>query len=228
MSYDFKFDARKIKDSLNCERIGSDILFIPEVDSTNNLAKKYLLDGADEGLVLVAESQTKGKGRLGRNWHSPAETGIYLSLILKPDLKPDSFSFFTLLGGVATVSTLNEFSNQRASLKWPNDIVINNKKISGLLCELIQTQGKPHGLIIGIGINANHLGEQFPSNLKKKSTSLRIVNGAPVDRLTVIQSLLMQIDLEYNTYLTQGKQPVIKKWCLNTDLFGSKLVPSKI
>ena len=223
MIYDFESDAANIKENLNCVCIGSAVMFLPEVDSTNNVVKKYLLNGADEGLVAVAESQTEGRGRLGRIWYSPPETGIYLSILLKPDLTPDHFPLFTLLTGVAAVLTINEFSHQRASLKWPNDIIINGKKVCGLLCELIQNQGESNGLIIGIGINANHLAEQFPEDLKNTATSLRIVNGLPIDRLTVIRSLLMNLDNEYQTYLNEGERSVIEKWSLNTDLFGKKV-----
>ena len=223
MGYNFESDAANIKDNLNCICIGSTVMFLPEVDSTNNLVKKYLLNGADEGLVAVAESQTEGRGRLGRIWYSPPETGIYLSILLKPNLEPDHLPCFTLLAGVAAVLTINEFSQQRASLKWPNDIIINGKKVCGLLCELIQNQGESNGLIIGIGINANHLAEQFPEDLKNIATSLRIVNGLPIDRLAVIRSLLINLDREYKTYLNEGRRSVIEKWSLHTDLFGKKI-----
>jgi len=223
MIYDFESDAANIKNNLNCTRIGSVVMVLPEIDSTNNLVKKYLLNGAEEGLVVIAESQTKGRGRLGRTWYSPSKVGIYLSVLLKPQFAPDHSSIFTILAGVAAVLTINEFSHQRASLKWPNDIVISKQKVSGLLCELVQNRIEPNGLIIGIGINVNHLPEQFPENLKNSATSLRIVNGLSVDRLTIIQSFLMNLDREYQTYLTKGKQSMIEKWRLNTDLFGKKI-----
>ena len=223
MIYDFESDATNIKENLNCSRIGSSILFLPEVDSTNNVVKKYLLDGANEGLVVVAESQTAGKGRMGRVWYSPSETGIYLSTLLKPNLDLDYLPLFTLLAGVAAILTINEFSHQRANLKWPNDIIINGKKVCGLLCELIQSRGRPIGLVIGFGINANHQIEQFPESLKSSATSLRIVNGSSIDRLALIRSLLTSLDLEYQNFLTEGKRPMIEKWCTNSDFFGKKV-----
>ena len=223
MPYDYESDAANIKENLNCVHIGSDIVFLPEIDSTNNLIKKYLINGAHEGLVVVAESQTGGRGRMGRTWHSPPETGIYLSVLLKPIVEPDRFSCVTLLAGVSAVLAINEFSHQHGSLKWPNDVLINGKKVCGLLCEMIQKQGEPSAVIIGIGINANHLAEQFPGNLKNTATSLRIVNGSPINRLTVIRSFLTNLDREYQTYLTKGEHSMIKKWRLNTDLFGKKV-----
>ena len=223
MPYDYESDATNIKENLNCVHIGSDIVFLPEVDSTNNLAKEYANNNAQEGLVVIAESQTGGRGRMGRFWHSPPETGIYLSILLKPNLKPDHLSFITLLAGVSAISTINELSHQRANLKWPNDILIANKKVCGLLCEMTQKQGNSLSVVIGIGINVNQTPEQFPENLKKTATSLRIVNGSPINRLTVIRSLLTTLDREYHFFLTEGGSSVIKKWSLNTDLFGKKV-----
>ena len=223
MPYDYESDAANVKNSLNCVHIGSDIVFLPEIDSTNNLAKKRARNNAQEGLVIIAESQTGGRGRMGRLWHSPPETGIYLSILLKPNLKPDQLSLITLLAGVSTILTINELSHQRANLKWPNDILINNKKVCGLLCEMTQKQGDSFSVVIGIGINVNQMPEQFPEYLKKTATSLRIVNGSPINRLTLIRSLLTALDREYHFFLTEGGSSVIKKWKLNTDLFGKRV-----
>ena len=223
MPYDYESDAAIVKDHLNCVHIGSEVLFLPEIDSTNNLAKKHSKNNAQEGLVIIAESQTGGRGRMGRSWHSPPETGIYLSILLKPNLKPDHLSFITLLAGVSAISTINEISHQRANLKWPNDILINDKKVCGLLCEMTQEKGSSFSVVIGIGINVNQLPEQFPKDLKKTATSLRIINGSPINRLTVIQSLLTTLDREYRFFLAEGGHSVIKKWKLNTDLFGKKV-----
>ena len=223
MPYDCESDAANILENLNCAHIGSVVVFLPEIDSTNNLVKTYLANGADEGLVVVAESQTGGRGRMGRAWHSPPEVGVYLSVLLKPPIEPDHLPHFTLLAGVAAVLTVNEFSHPPASLKWPNDVLIHGKKVCGLLCELTQNQGEPSGLIIGIGFNVNHLPDQFPEDLKNTATSLRVINSCLTDRLAVIRSFLMNLDREYQIYLKEGPRPMIEKWGLNTDLFGKKV-----
>jgi len=223
MPYDCESDAANIQDNLNCVHTGSVVVFLPEVDSTHNLIKAYLANGADEGLVAVADSQTGGRGRMGRIWHSPPETGVYLSVLLKPPVGPNHLALFTLLAGVTAVQTVNEFCLHPASLKWPNDILINGKKVCGLLCELVQNQGEPSGLIIGVGINVNHLPDQFPEDLKNIATSLRIVNNSLTDRLAVIRSFLMNLDREYQTYLKEGPRPIIEKWSRHTDLFGKKV-----
>ena len=223
MSNNYKSDVEGLKNKLNCIHMGSNIICLPEIDSTNSLAKEYAKNNAQEGLVIVADSQTKGRGRMGKSWHSPPKTGIYLSILLKPNLKHDQLSLITLLAGVSAISTINEFSHQDATLKWPNDILINNKKICGLLCETTQKKNNSFYVIIGIGINVNQLPGQFPDSLKKTATSLRIVNGSPVDRLTVIRSLLTTLDHEYQLFLAEGKSSVIKKWKLHTDLFGKRV-----
>ena len=223
MTYEYESDSINLKKNLRCERIGSSIIFLPEIDSTNDLIKKYLMNNVSEGLVVVAETQTAGRGRRERSWHSPPETGIYLSTLLKPNLELSQLSIITLLAGVAATLTINEFSNQNAYLKWPNDILINNKKVCGLLCEMIKKQKELSSVIIGIGINANQMPEQFPGHLKSIATSIRIVNGFPIDRLAVIQSFLTNLDREYQTYLNDGESSVIKKWSLNTKLFCKKV-----
>ena len=223
MTYEYESDAINLKKNLFCERIGSNIIFLPEIDSTNDLIKKYLINNVSEGLVVVAETQTGGRGRRGRSWHSPPETGVYLSTLLKPDLEMSKLSIITLLAGVAAILTINEFSNQNAYLKWPNDILIDSKKVCGLLCEMIKKNREPDGVIIGIGINVNQIPEQFPDHLKNIATSIRIVNGFPIDRLAVIQSFLTNLDREYQAYLNEGENSVIKKWSLNTKLFGKKV-----
>ena len=223
MTYEYKSDAIELKQKLCCEFIGSNIIFLPEIDSTNDLIKKYLINNISEGLVVVSETQTGGRGRRGRSWHSPPETGIYLSTLLKPDLELSKISIITLLAGVAAILTINEFSNQNAYLKWPNDILIDSKKVCGLLCEAIKKNREPDSVIIGIGINVNQIPEQFPEHLKNIATSIRIVNGFPIDRLAVIQSFLTNLDREYQTYLNEGESPVINKWSLNTKLFGKKV-----
>ena len=136
MTYEYESDSINLKKHLRSERIGSSIIFLPEIDSTNDLIKKYLMNNVSEGLVVVAETQTAGRGRRGRSWHSPPETGIYLSTLLKPNLELSQLAIITLLVGVAAVLTVNKFSNQNAYLKWPNDILIDRKKVCGLLCEI--------------------------------------------------------------------------------------------
>ena len=162
MNYDYESGAENLKQNLNCIHIGANIVFLPKIDSTNNLAKEYAKSIAPEGLVIVADSQTSGRGRMGKSWHSPPGTGVYLSIILKPHLKTDQLSLITLVAGVSAIETINEFSHQSANLKWPNDILINGKKVCGLLCEMVQSKENSCFLVIGIGIMSTSLQGNFP------------------------------------------------------------------
>ena len=215
--------AEKIKNNLNSLRIGSEILVFDAVDSTNDLAKQYLEKDAAEGLVLIADSQTSGRGRMGRSWVSFPGVGLYLSVILKPQILPRRVPQLTLLAGLATTLAINEFTRKKARLKWPNDILLNGKKLCGILCETHSTQNGKAGVIVGIGINVNHTITDFPDDLKSSATSLMIETGNPVDRLALVRTLIGNLDQQYDAYLGNGEQTVIEKWLENSDMVGKKI-----
>ena len=215
--------AEKIKSNLNCLRIGSEILVFDAIDSTNDLAKQYLESDVAEGLVLIADSQTGGRGRMGRSWVSLQGVGIYLSVILKPQIQPSRVPQLTLLAGLATTLAVNEFTRQKARLKWPNDVLLNGKKLCGILCEYHSTQNREAGVIVGIGINVNHTLTDFPDDLKSSATSLRIETGNSIDRLALVRALIGNLDQQYDAYLGNGEQAVIEKWLENSDMAGKKI-----
>lgn len=212
-----RLSASQIKENLKTNLIGSEVLVFDEVDSTNDVAKGHLQ--RDEGLVILADSQTKGKGRLGRSWHSSKGEGIYFSTLLKPRMPLEHLSQLTLMAGVACVSAISVFSKSKPDLKWPNDILLNGKKLAGLLCEYCDE--KSAGLIVGIGINVNQT--EFPGPLAETATSLRIENGRAVDRVDLIRSLITHLDWEYQAYLLEGALPLMQKWSENTAIFGKKI-----
>ena len=215
-------DVDQIKARRGFTLIGSEILAVEEVDSTNELAKRYFQNAAPEGMVFLAESQNKGKGRSGRTWHSPGQSGIYMSVLLKPDLETIQVPPLTLMAGVATVKAINEFSLLPATLKWPNDILLNGKKLGGILCELSFHENRP-GVVIGIGINVNNEKNQFPEDLQEIATSLLQANGEPVDRTQLVISLLDRLDREYQTFLKEGTLSMAKSWAQHTEMFGKQI-----
>lgn len=217
-------NAVQLQNRLKTTCIGSEIIVLTESSSTNDLAKHYFEQGAREGLTLIADRQTQGKGRFGRVWFSDPGVGIYLSVLLKPSLHSQPFSGLTLLAGVATVRAINRFTTVKASLKWPNDILINGKKVCGILCETCGVGAEPTGAIIGIGINVNHDRQQFPDELRDTATSLKIETGAPVDRSDLIQSLLQHLDEGYLLYKKEGIAPLIGQWSEHTEIFGKSVV----
>ncbi|MEE9258667.1 MAG: biotin--[acetyl-CoA-carboxylase] ligase [Nitrospinaceae bacterium] len=135
MSQSTELDAGKIKNNLQCGLIGTQVIVLDQSGSTNDFVKAKSEQGADEGLIVIADRQTAGRGRFGRSWFSEPGVGIYLSVLLKPAIKPEQLPGLTLMAGVATVSAINEFSRVKATLKWPNDVLMNGKKLCGILCE---------------------------------------------------------------------------------------------
>lgn len=218
MSRKSSLSVSQVKTNLATHLFGSEILLFDEVESTNELAKRYIKQG--EGLIVIADSQTKGKGRSGRSWHSPKGLGIYFSALLK--LLTDNASPLTLMAGIACVLAIKPFlSHPEAAptLKWPNDILVNGKKLAGILCETCD--GEPGWIVIGIGINVNHLTTDFPDSLD--ATSLRILTGSPVERETLIRSLITHLDQEYRTWLLDGTPILVKKWSEYTRMFGEAI-----
>jgi BirA family biotin operon repressor/biotin-[acetyl-CoA-carboxylase] ligase len=213
-----QFTNQKLK-NLEVKIIGKKIIVFEEVESTNDEIKKHLKE--DEGLVIAANYQTQGRGRLGRNWHSPKGTGVYLSALVSPKIKPELFPPITLAAGLAAVLALQNFSKSPPYLKWPNDILINGKKVSGILCELCGSD--PLSVIIGIGINVNQEIEHFSEPLKKTATSLLLENGTKVDREELIISLITSLDKVYGDFLKNGPPTIVEQWTRHTDLFGKKI-----
>ena len=194
--------------------------FLPETDSTNAEIIRHLPSHpSGEGLVVIADCQTGGKGRSGRIWHSAPGTGIYLSMLIQPKLSPEQLPIVTLMAGLATAIAVNEFIPSPAQLKWPNDLLLNNKKIAGVLCEYHAT--KVPAVIIGIGINVNHT--QFPTDIKDIATSIKLESGLEINRTTLIKQLVTQLDFQYSELKSNKVQSLIDNWTLHSDLFGKSI-----
>lgn len=213
-------DLEKLKDIANPGLIGSQILVYDEIDSTNDLAKHYLAQNAPEGSMIVADSQTKGRGRLGRSWHSESGVGIYFSFLLKPEIDPAHLPQLTLMTSVAVVNAINEVSHSRATLKWPNDILLNGKKLCGILAEYCRAENKS-GVVIGVGVNVNQSG--FPDPLRDIATSLRIENREIIDRVKLLHSIIRHLNQEYRSFLEEGEQHLAQKWTRLSEMFGKKI-----
>jgi len=209
-----------IRSHVNTDLIGREILTYDSVESTNDLAKSLVTDWNREGTVILADSQTRGRGRLGKSWHSEKDLGIYLSTMIMPELPPENKPQITMVAGVAVVQAINQFSQERAHLKWPNDILLNQKKVAGILTENHQDHGHS-GIIIGIGVNVNH--SRFPIPLQHLATSLAMENGQSFDRLPLIAALITQLDSEYRSFLDHGLPSTLHQWSQNSEIFGLHL-----
>ncbi|MDK2823497.1 MAG: BirA family transcriptional regulator [Clostridia bacterium] len=209
---------------LHTSKWGKEFLYtFEEVDSTNNLAKKFAAEGQPEGTVVVAEQQLQGKGRLGRTWISPKGKGIWVSVILRPNILPTKSPQITFVLAVGMIKALRKILPIKAKIKWPNDILINKQKVAGILTELSAEIERVNYIVFGIGVNVNQDKEEFPIEFRDKATSLKSVLGYEVSRVKVLQAMLEEIEISYNQYLEQGFQIVLDEWKDNSLTLGQQV-----
>ncbi|HEX3012491.1 MAG TPA: biotin--[acetyl-CoA-carboxylase] ligase [Syntrophomonadaceae bacterium] len=177
-------------------------IYYPKVDSTNIRARELASQGYPEGTIVVAETQTNGKGRRGRNWYSPANQGIYLSIILRPQVPLRDISKISLIAALAVAETIEAELNLKPLIKWPNDILINNRKAAGILAEAVTDMDSVEYIVIGIGLNINNQIQDFPQEFQARATSAMAECGAAISRAKVLRGLLKRF--EYNYFLFKG------------------------
>jgi BirA family biotin operon repressor/biotin-[acetyl-CoA-carboxylase] ligase len=212
----------EIQENLETEIFGRrEIFYFTELDSTNRKAKELAAGGVPEGTLVVAEQQTKGRGRIGRSWHSPLRTGIYLSLVLRPRLPPGEAPKITLVTGVAMAETLLAVTPLRPVIKWPNDILIDNRKICGILTETSMEMDAIDFVVVGVGLNVNN--REFPDDLKETATSVCRETGSPFDRPTLVKEFLKQFEHSYMSFLRSGFVSIGKRWKELAILLGKEV-----
>jgi BirA family biotin operon repressor/biotin-[acetyl-CoA-carboxylase] ligase len=209
---------------LATKRLGRQVICLTETGSTNSEAFRLAEEGADEGTVLFAESQLQGKGRLGRSWHSPAGVNLYCSLILRPPIQPVDAFQLTFLSAVAVARAIESSISICPLIKWPNDILLNGKKIAGLLNEMSAETERVNFVILGIGVNLNMRLEQYPDDLRHPATSLLIESGSEINRLNFARQLLESLDSLYDGYLAGGYPPVREEWVARCGMIGKRVV----
>ncbi len=207
-------DTRLVGRQIHCEN---------EIASTNQLAQQLAAQGAPEGLVVLAETQTAGRGRMGRRWESPAGVNVYCSILLKPQIPPRQAPQLTFLSAVATAEALKELYGIDARVKWPNDILVGGRKIAGLLNELSAETEQIHALVLGIGINVNMAADQFPDELRYPATSVKIETEELQLRLPLVRLLIQRIDLLYAEFLAEGFAPLRRRWETLFDLLDRQV-----
>lgn len=197
---------------LKCKVFGqTNYLYFQEIDSTNNRAKALAAEGYPEGTVVVADMQTAGRGRRGRSWYSPSSEGIYMSVILRPVLPLHEISRISLLTAVAVAETLEEELNLPARIKWPNDILINNKKVAGILSEAVTDMDGIEYIVVGIGVNINNQLQDFPSDFRIAATSARVEAAPSLSRVKVLQALLERLESRYCDLLAGNFAETLQK-----------------
>ncbi|OLO18380.1 biotin--[acetyl-CoA-carboxylase] ligase [Bacillus licheniformis] len=192
--------------------MGQTIHFQDVVSSTQKIAHELANNGAPEGTIIVADKQTEGRGRMARAWHSPEGNGIWMSIILRPEIPVQKTPQLTLLAAVAIVQAIEEQTGIAAEIKWPNDILINGKKVVGILTELQAEADQVHSVIVGTGINVNQLAADFPEELQETATSLRLASGEKIDRAALVQTIMSTFEKRYEDYLAYGFEPIKLLW----------------
>jgi BirA family biotin operon repressor/biotin-[acetyl-CoA-carboxylase] ligase len=200
--------------------LGRELRCYDRVDSTNLVARDLARAGAEHGTVVSAESQSQGRGRLGRNWVSPAGKNLYLSVVLRPGLAADRLPQIGLVAGVAACDTLREW--QPTTLKWPNDVLVGGRKVCGILAET-ESHAGGQTVILGLGVNVNAEPDDFPDELRDKAGSLRIAIGRPVDRSHVAGRLLTHLETWYETWTQRGFSPIATAWRDRSGLIGQMI-----
>jgi BirA family biotin operon repressor/biotin-[acetyl-CoA-carboxylase] ligase len=201
-----------IRSRLRTSRLGRNLFHFYSVDSTNAFALRLLAHGrhVPDGTVVLAESQTAGRGRMGRSWHSEPENGLYLSLVLRPAVSPALAPLFTLGCAVALHNAVERIARVDADIKWPNDLLAGGKKIAGILAEIHADLDRIHFLVVGAGLNVNHTA--FPEDIRERATSLRLVSGHVHSRLEILVDFLEQFEVLLIRLNSEGSTAIVSEW----------------
>ncbi len=216
----------EIRNGMKSRLIGRRLLSVAEAVSTNASAFRLAEEGAEEGTALIADFQSGGKGRMGRVWASPRGVNLYCSIILRPEIKPVAAPQLTFLSAVAVARTIERLSDLKPRIKWPNDILIDGKKVAGLLNEMSAETDKVNFVVLGIGVNINMRAEQFPADLRHPATSIFIETGKTVSRSSFARVLLEELDELYLEFIKEGYAPVRKEWLEKSMLAGALVTVS--
>jgi BirA family biotin operon repressor/biotin-[acetyl-CoA-carboxylase] ligase len=204
--------------------VGRDIRVFQETTSTNDVIEKLARDGVKEGAVVFAESQTKGRGRLGRRWTSPGQKGLWFSVLLRPELRPQEATQLTVASATALARAIESETGLNPEIKWPNDIVIHGKKIAGILTELHAELDRVKYVILGIGVDVNLNATDFPPELRRLATSLKMEAGRMISRSELAAALLRELDEAYARVCAGRFPAVADEWEARCSTLGHEVV----
>jgi BirA family transcriptional regulator, biotin operon repressor / biotin---[acetyl-CoA-carboxylase] ligase len=190
--------------------LGKRIYHFFKIDSTNSVAMTLGERDEPHGTVVFAEEQTAGRGRAGHTWHSEKSNGIYMTVLLRPQISPQQAPLITLVAGLAVREAIIEQTGLTPDLRWPNDLLFGRKKFCGILTEMNAEQDRIHFVVVGIGINVNH--ERIPDELSKIATSLRIETRHAQSRVEIVARLLRHLDSYYNRFLAEGPEAIVARF----------------
>ena len=203
--------------------VGRDIRVFQETNSTNDVVEKLARDGVKEGVVVFAESQTKGRGRLGRKWLSPPRKGLWFSVLLRPDLRPQAATQLTVAAATALFRGIRDVTGLAPEIKWPNDILIRGRKVAGVLTELSAELDRVKHLILGIGVDVNVATSDFPTEMRKFATSLKVETGRHLHRGDLAAAILRELDHDYERIQTRRFPQVAGEWERHCTTIGQRI-----
>jgi BirA family biotin operon repressor/biotin-[acetyl-CoA-carboxylase] ligase len=214
------FDAEALQKGLAGKKIGVPFHYVPDCDSTNRLALELAGEGAPEGMVVLADFQRAGRGRLKRVWQSPPGCNLYTSILLRPPIDPTEAAGIMLMAGVAVAETVLAFCPDGVGLKWPNDVRIGGRKVCGILAETRLKGASLDAVVVGIGLNVNMVRADFDPAYGEGATSLREEAGKKLSRKQVALLLYEGLECWYETFLREGLAPVRRRWLSLSEMEG--------
>ena len=213
----------EIAEYLHTRMIGKTICYFDQIGSTNKKAKEIAAAGDGHGTVVISEEQTEGRGRLGRNWSSPKRKGIWMSILVRPDIIPTDATKMTQITAASIYKALSDMKIE-TQIKWPNDIILNEKKVCGILTEMSSEMMQINYMVIGIGINVNQNQEDIPDDIREKATSLKIETGKDVDRKELVGRILNHFEYFYDDFVIRGDISEALEICTDKSiLIGKKI-----
>jgi len=218
-----EFNVEELRACFLTRIIGRRIEYYEELESTNTEALRLALENAPEGTVVIADAQSEGRGRLDRIWESPPSLNLYLSVVLRPDIPAAASSLVPLMIGVAVADIISKYGPGQVRLKWPNDVLIDGKKICGILTEMRTKADRVHFIIVGIGVNINMRKLDFPRGIRETATSLRILTECELDRIDVAIRLFESLERWYRIFLSGGEAAIREKWLQYADIIGKRI-----
>ncbi|WP_028561256.1 biotin--[acetyl-CoA-carboxylase] ligase [Paenibacillus pinihumi] len=219
-----RLSAAALLRSLTTERFARRLHLHEAVDSTQTVLRALAEDGAPEGTLVIAEQQLQGRGRMGRSWESPKGKGIWMSLLLRPNLAIHFSPQLTLLIAVALCRSLRKSTGLPIGIKWPNDLLVDGRKISGILLESTAEEERLNYILAGIGISVNLEEQDYPAELMDKAVSLRMLVGRKLDRTDIIVQFMKELEELYDLYLQEGFAPIRSLWEALAVSLGQRVV----
>lgn len=203
--------------------IGREIIFFESIDSTNTCAMELAEKGSPHGTVVIADSQTKGRGRLGRTWVSPPKSNIYMSIILRLGLQPKDATLLTIMAGVACAIAIRNITRLEVKIKWPNDLIASGKKLGGILTEMKSEPTRIIFAVVGIGINVNIKVADFPPDIQSIATSIREELGEIKSRTLIAAEILKEIEQWYKVMISNGKEQLLDECRRLSSILGREV-----